>query len=118
VKFPGGEVSDGAGEPSSDGVIDGGRGDGGEGFAVEGVVGPREVEVVVCLAACDVDIGLGPGGRGVDPAGGDGSGGALDGVGGDGVGVVEADVSSPAPGGSAVSVARRLLQTYVRVGGS
>ena len=117
MKFPGGEVSDGAGEPSGDGVVDRGWGDGGEGFAVEGVVGPGEVEVVGGLAACDVDIGLGPGGRGVVPAGGDGSGGALDGVGGDGVGVVEA-VSSPAPGGSAVSVARRLLQTYVRVGGS
>jgi hypothetical protein len=68
VDFPGGELSVGAGEPSSDGVIDGERGDGGEGFAVEGVVGPGEVEVVVCLAACDVDVGLGSGGGGVDPA--------------------------------------------------
>ena len=62
------------------------------------------VEVVCGLAAGDVDVGLGSGGGGVDPAGGDGSGGALDGVGGDGVGVVEADVSSPAPGGCTVSV--------------
>ena len=104
VEFPGGELSVGAGEPSGDGVVDGGRGDGGEGFAVEGVVGPGEVEVVGGLAAGDVDVGLGSGGGGVDAAGGDGSGGALDGVGGDGVGVVEAEVSSPAPGGGAVFV--------------
>ena len=56
------------------------------------------------LAACDVDVGLGAGGGGVDAAGGDGSGGALDGVGGDGVRVVEAEVSCPAPAGGAVFV--------------
>jgi hypothetical protein len=99
VEFPGGELSVGAGESQGDGVIDRGWGDGGEGFAVEGVAGPGEVEVVGGLAACDVDVGLGPGGGGVDAAGGDGSGGALDRVGGDRVGVVEADVSSAAPGG-------------------
>ena len=64
VEFPGGVLSVGAGEPSSDGVIDGERGDGGEGFAVEKVEGPCEVEVVVCLAACDVDVDLGSGGGG------------------------------------------------------
>jgi hypothetical protein len=67
------------------GVIDEGRGDGRDGFAVEGVTGPGEGEVVGGLAACDVDVGLGPGGGGVDAAGGDGPGGALDGVGRDGI---------------------------------
>ena len=42
VEFPGGELSLGAGEPSGDAVVDGGRWDGGEGFAVERVAGPGE----------------------------------------------------------------------------
>ena len=46
VEFPGRKLSDRAGKPSGDGVVDGRRGDGGEGFAVEGVAGPGEVEVV------------------------------------------------------------------------
>src|SRR5919106_39120 len=82
----------------------GGGGGGGGGFAVGGVSGAGEVEVVGGLAAGDVDVGFGAGGGGVDAAGGDCSGSALDGVGGDRVGVVKADVSSPASGGGAVSV--------------
>jgi hypothetical protein len=61
VEFPGGELSVGAGEPSGDGVGDGGRRDVGEGFAVEGVGVACEVEVVCGLAAGDVDVGLGSG---------------------------------------------------------
>lgn len=80
VEFPSGELAGGAGDPSGNGVLDGGRWDRGEGFAVEGVGGACEAEVVGGLAACDVDVGLGAGGGGVDAAGGDRSGGALDGV--------------------------------------
>jgi hypothetical protein len=60
--------------------------------------------VVGGLSACDVNVGFGASGGGVDAACREGSGGALDGVGGDGVGVVEADVSSSAPGGGAMFV--------------
>ena len=41
VEFPGGQFAGGAVEPFGDGVVGGGRGDGGEGFAVEGVAWRR-----------------------------------------------------------------------------
>jgi hypothetical protein len=71
----------------------------GEGFSVEGFAGGREVEVVLLAASGDVDVGLGPGGGGIDPAGGDGAGRALHGVAGDGVGVIDADFGSVRPVG-------------------
>lgn len=46
----------------------------GESFTVEGVGCCGDVEVVGVAAACDVDVGFGTGGGGVDAAGRDVSG--------------------------------------------
>ena len=104
-EFPGGQFAGGPLEAVGDGFVGGCGWDLREGLAVEGVDGGGEVEVVGVSAAGDVDVGLGAGGGGVDAAGGDVVGGALDGVAGEGVGVVDADFAAPAAGAVVVEEA-------------
>ena len=56
-------------EAVGDSLVGGCGREAGEGFAVEGVGGGGEVEVVGVAASGDVDIGLGAGRRGIDSAG-------------------------------------------------
>ncbi len=85
-------------EAVGDGLFGGRRRQAWEGFAVEGVGGVGEVEVVGVSAAGYVDVCFGSGGGGVDAAGGDVMGGSLDGVAGEGVGVVDTDLGPSSTG--------------------
>ena len=107
-ELPGGELARGVLEAVGDCFVGGRSGESREGLAVERVGGGGEVEVVGMAAAGDVDVGLGPSGGGIDPAGGHVAGGALDGVAGEGVGVVDTDLG--ATSGGAVVVEERPWQ--------
>src|SRR5690606_39462513 len=85
-ELPCGELAGGSVQPFGHCDIRGCWRDAREGFAVEGIAGGGEVEVVLVAAARDVVVGLGPGGGGVHSAGGYGASRALNGVAGERVG--------------------------------